>query len=138
MLTLLKLLQSLIKALHSEGTPAQVAAISKVCRRHGLSLHMDGARFANALATLGCSPAEATWKSGVDVLCFGATKNGALAAEAAPVRRLDPPALRAGYWMCAGVLVLGIAAAINGVRPDLAAKAEQAWFLVQLGARFEF
>ena len=43
---------------------------------------MDGARFANALVSLGCTPAEATWKSGVDVLSFGATKNGALAAEA--------------------------------------------------------
>jgi threonine aldolase len=73
-------------------TPAQVAAISEVCRRHGLRLHMDGARFANALATLGCSPAEATWKSGVDVLSFGATKNGALAAEA--VVFFDPAAAR--------------------------------------------
>jgi threonine aldolase len=43
---------------------------------------MDGARFANALATLGCAPAEITWKCGVDVLSFGATKNGALGAEA--------------------------------------------------------
>ena len=43
---------------------------------------MDGARFANAMAYLNCSPAEATWKCGVDVLCFGATKAGALAAEA--------------------------------------------------------
>ncbi len=43
---------------------------------------MDGARFANALVSLGCSPAEATWKAGIDILCFGASKNGALAAEA--------------------------------------------------------
>jgi threonine aldolase len=43
---------------------------------------MDGARFANALVHLGCTPAEATWKAGIDVLSFGATKNGALAAEA--------------------------------------------------------
>lgn len=48
----------------------------------GLHVHMDGARFANALVTLQCSPAEMTWKAGVDVLSFGATKNGALAAEA--------------------------------------------------------
>jgi threonine aldolase len=47
-----------------------------------MHVHMDGARFANALATLGCTPAEATWKAGVDVLSFGATKNGALCAEA--------------------------------------------------------
>lgn len=62
--------------------PEDVAAIAEVCRRHGMALHMDGARFANALVTLGCSPAEATWKAGVDVLSFGATKNGAWAAEA--------------------------------------------------------
>ena len=62
--------------------PAQVAAISAVCRQHGLRLHMDGARFANALANLGTRPAEITWKAGVDVLSFGATKNGAMGAEA--------------------------------------------------------
>jgi threonine aldolase len=53
-----------------------------VAHRHGLKLHMDGARFANAAAALGCSAAEMSWKAGVDVLSFGATKNGALAAEA--------------------------------------------------------
>jgi threonine aldolase len=63
-------------------TPDEVAAISELCRSRDLGLHMDGARFANALVTLGCSPAEATWKAGVDILSFGATKNGALAAEA--------------------------------------------------------
>lgn len=63
-------------------TPDTVAAISDICQAHGLGLHVDGARFGNALATLGCSPAEASWKAGVDVLSFGATKNGALAAEA--------------------------------------------------------
>ena len=63
-------------------TPEETAAIAEVARRHGLGLHVDGARFANAVATLGCSPAEATWKAGVDALSFGATKNGALAAEA--------------------------------------------------------
>lgn len=73
-------------------TTAQVAAIAAVCHRHRLGLHMDGARFANALATLGCTPAEATWKAGVDVLSFGATKNGALAAEA--VVFFDPAAAR--------------------------------------------
>ncbi|MBN8887947.1 MAG: low specificity L-threonine aldolase [Rudaea sp.] len=57
-------------------------AIGSVCRERKFRLHMDGARFANALAALGCSPAEMTWKAGVDVLSFGATKNGALAAEA--------------------------------------------------------
>jgi threonine aldolase len=60
----------------------EVAAIGQVCRKHKVALHMDGARFGNALATLGCTPADITWKAGVDVLSFGATKNGALAAEA--------------------------------------------------------
>jgi threonine aldolase len=62
--------------------PAQVEAIAAVCRQHRLKLHMDGARFANALARLGASPAALTWQCGVDVLSFGATKNGALCAEA--------------------------------------------------------
>jgi threonine aldolase len=60
----------------------EVAAIAKVCRQRGLPLHMDGARFANALATLGTTPAAITWEAGVDVLSFGVTKNGGLAAEA--------------------------------------------------------
>lgn len=60
----------------------ELAAISEVARVHGLVLHMDGARFANALVALGCSPAEMTWKLGVEALSFGATKNGALGAEA--------------------------------------------------------
>lgn len=60
----------------------EIAAISKLARARDMKLHMDGARFANALVHLGCTPAEATWRAGVDVLSFGATKNGALAAEA--------------------------------------------------------
>ena len=63
-------------------TPDEVAALSAVCRAKGLRLHMDGARFANAVEALGCTPAEASWKAGVDALSFGATKNGALCAEA--------------------------------------------------------
>jgi threonine aldolase len=61
---------------------AEIAAISELVHARGLKLHMDGARFANAMAYLGGTPAEATWKCGVDVLSFGATKAGALAAEA--------------------------------------------------------
>jgi threonine aldolase len=64
-------------------TPDDVAALARVAHAHGLKVQMDGARFANALVTLGCTPAEVTWKTGVDVLAFGATKNGTLAAEAA-------------------------------------------------------
>lgn len=61
--------------------PEEIAAIATSTHRHGLKLHMDGARFANALSFVGCSPAELTWKAGVDVLSLGATKNGAMAAE---------------------------------------------------------
>jgi threonine aldolase len=60
----------------------QIRAIGDVAARHKLGLHMDGARFANAVVHLGCSPAAMTWKAGVTSLSFGATKNGALAAEA--------------------------------------------------------
>jgi threonine aldolase len=60
----------------------ELRAIGSVCRERRFRLHMDGARFANALVALGCTPAEMSWKAGVDVLSFGATKNGALAAEA--------------------------------------------------------
>jgi threonine aldolase len=60
----------------------ELRAISACCRELGLSFHMDGARFANACASLGCSPADMTWRAGVDVLCFGGTKNGMAAGEA--------------------------------------------------------
>jgi threonine aldolase len=60
----------------------ELKAISAVCRELGLSLHMDGARFANACASLGCKPADMTWRAGVDVLCFGGTKNGMATGEA--------------------------------------------------------
>ena len=82
------------------ATPPQVLSISQLneaggaytldeldaliapAREAGLKIHMDGARFSNALAALDCSPAEMSWKRGVDILCLGATKNAALAAEA--------------------------------------------------------
>ena len=63
-------------------TPTELGALGEAARARDLRLHMDGARFANALAHLGCSPADASWRAGVDVLCLGATKGGALAAEA--------------------------------------------------------
>ncbi len=63
-------------------SPAEVAAIGAVAREYGLPLHMDGARFANALVATGASPAEMTWKAGVDVLSFGGTKNGLIGVEA--------------------------------------------------------
>jgi threonine aldolase len=63
-------------------TLAELRAVADECRALHLSLHMDGARFANACASLGCSPAEMSWKSGVDVLCFGGAKNGMAMGEA--------------------------------------------------------
>jgi threonine aldolase len=63
-------------------TVDETKALCDAAKANGLRVHMDGARFANALAALGVTPAEATWKAGVDVLCLGATKNGAMAAEA--------------------------------------------------------
>jgi len=73
-------------------SPAEVSALCAVAHRHGLRVHMDGARFANAVAALGCSPADLTWRSGVDVLSLGATKNGAINAEALVV--FDPALAR--------------------------------------------
>lgn len=67
------------------GTVYSVYDISKaaaICRKYGTALHMDGARFANALVSLDMSPADMTWRAGVDVLSFGATKNGCWCAEA--------------------------------------------------------
>ena len=60
----------------------QIKSISEVAHKRKLKMHMDGARFANALVSLDVSPAEMTWKSGIDILSFGATKNGCIAAEA--------------------------------------------------------
>lgn len=69
--------------------PGELHAIAAEAHRRGMKLHMDGARFANALAFLGCSPAEVTWKAGVDALSLGMTKNGALGAEAVVFFRRD-------------------------------------------------
>jgi len=68
---------------------AEITKIAAVAKRRGLPLHMDGARFANALVRLEVTPAEMTWKAGVDILSFGATKNGCIAAEALVF--FDPP-----------------------------------------------
>ena len=62
-------------------TPKEIAALASLAHTQGMKVHMDGARFANAVAALKCAPADVSWKAGVDVLCLGATKNGALAAE---------------------------------------------------------
>jgi threonine aldolase len=63
-------------------TPDDVAALGRLCRARGLHFHMDGARFANAVVRTGASPAELSWKAGVDALSFGFTKNGGMSAEA--------------------------------------------------------
>ncbi|WP_342151382.1 low specificity L-threonine aldolase [Methylorubrum sp. SB2] len=62
--------------------PDEIAHLAETCRALGLHLHMDGARFSNACASLDAAPAELTWKAGVDVLCFGGTKNGMAIGEA--------------------------------------------------------
>lgn len=88
--------------------PEEVAALGEVARGAGLAFHMDGARFANAVAALGCAPADLTWRAGVDLLSFGATKNGALAAESIIVfdpARADEVARRrkrGGHLFCKG------------------------------------
>src|SRR6185312_9904534 len=62
--------------------PAEIAALCQVAHAQGVRVHMDGSRFANAVTFLGCHPGDITWQAGIDVLSFGATKNGALSAEA--------------------------------------------------------
>ncbi|WP_298398191.1 low specificity L-threonine aldolase [Sphingobium sp.] len=62
--------------------PDEVAALGDVAKAHGLGFHMDGARFANAVAHLGCAPADVTWRAGVDALSFGCVKNGGMVGEA--------------------------------------------------------
>ncbi|MFZ2030717.1 MAG: beta-eliminating lyase-related protein [Vitreimonas sp.] len=89
-------------------TPDEIAALGAITRRQGWAFHVDGARFGNAVAALGCSPADITWRAGVDLLSFGATKNGALAAEA--IVTFDPKFTdaierrrkRGGHLMCKG------------------------------------
>jgi threonine aldolase len=85
--------------------PAEIRAISEVIRPRGMKLHMDGARFANAVASLGVTPAELTWKAGVDVMSFGATKNGAMMLEAVIFFDLDLAEDFAYRRMRAGQLV---------------------------------
>jgi threonine aldolase len=89
-------------------TPAEIAALAKIAHARGMRVHMDGARFANALVAQKVSPADLTWKSGVDVLSFGVIKNGGMNAEA--VVFFDPALVadfefrrkRAGQLFCKG------------------------------------
>lgn len=70
-------------------TPGEVAALGAVAKELGLGFHMDGARFANAIATLGCHPGDVTWRAGIDALSFGFVKNGGMSAEALVFFRTD-------------------------------------------------
>jgi threonine aldolase len=94
-------------------TAAETAALCAIAKEHGVRVHLDGARFSNALAGQNASPAELTWKAGVDVLCLGATKNGALAAEAVIFfdRELAETAnyrrMRGGHLLSKGRLLSG-------------------------------
>jgi threonine aldolase len=89
-------------------TPEAVAALGALCKARGLGFHMDGARFANAVARLGCHPADLTWRAGVDVLSFGFVKNGGMSAEALiffdPARAADTlyRRKRAGHLLSKG------------------------------------
>ncbi|WP_243374616.1 threonine aldolase family protein [Microvirga solisilvae] len=89
----------------------EIKALGQVCREHNLAFHMDGARFVNALVALGCTPAEMTWRQGVDILSFGGTKNGCLMAEAIVVFKpelaeaLDYRSKRAGQIISKGRLI---------------------------------
>ncbi|MDA9207990.1 beta-eliminating lyase-related protein [Octadecabacter sp.] len=69
-------------------TLGELKALSDVAKSYGLKTHLDGARFSNAIVTLGCTPAEMTWKAGIDVACFGGTKNGLMGVEAVVI--FDP------------------------------------------------
>jgi threonine aldolase len=83
----------------------EIRELATLAHEHGLKVHMDGARFANAVSFLHCQPADISWRAGVDVLSFGATKNGALAAEAvvffdtALVRDFELRRKRAGHLL---------------------------------------
>lgn len=70
----------------------RLSELTRIARDRGLGVHMDGTRFGNAVARLGCRPADLSWRAGVDILCLGATKNGAMAAEA--VILFDPARAR--------------------------------------------
>ena len=110
---------------------AEIAALAATAHAAGLAVHMDGARFANALVALGCTPAEMTWRLGIDALSFGATKNGALACEA--VVFFDKPRAesfpylrkRGGHTLSKGRLLGAQMAAYleNGLWLELAARA---------------
>ncbi|KAA9010390.1 threonine aldolase family protein [Histidinibacterium aquaticum] len=117
----------------------ELSALTDVAKAYGLPVHLDGARFANALVALGCTPAEMTWKAGIDAVSFGGTKNGCLAVEACILfdpdksRELEMRRKRAGHLFSkhrtlagqmqgylADDLWLGLAGRANGAAAALA------------------
>jgi len=102
--------------------PAEIAALTSLAHQRGLRVHMDGARFATRWHFLDCHPADLTWRAGVDVLSFGATKNGALAAEAVVffdrdlVRDFELRRKRAGHLLSKSRYVAAQAAGVRGNR----------------------
>jgi threonine aldolase len=112
-------------------TGQEIAELTALAHSAGLMVHMDGARFANALVSLHCTPAEMSWKAGIDVLSFGATKNGALACEAVlffdPTKATSLPyqRKRSGHTLSKGRFLGAQMAAYleNGHWLDLAARA---------------
>jgi threonine aldolase len=98
--------------------PADITVIGAAAHQAGMALHMDGARFANAVASRNASPADLTWRAGVDVMSFGGTKNGALAAEAVvffdPAKATNMPFIRqrAGHLLSKSRLVAAQFAAL--------------------------
>ena len=127
-------------------SPDDVAALGEIAREHGIALHMDGARFANAVAFAGCGPADITWRAGVDALSFGCVKNGGMigeallffgperearAAQAARWRKRSGHLFSKGRYLAAQILALiedGLwlnnARAANGAAQALASGAE--------------
>jgi threonine aldolase len=114
--------------------PEGVAEIAEVARGHGCALHMDGARLANAVAALGCTPAEVTWRAGVDALSLGGTKNGLMGVEAAvlfrpalaPALPLQRTRMGAGLSKHRFLAAQMLAALADGLWLDMAARANAA------------
>lgn len=125
--------------------PAEIATLAGIARERGLRVHMDGARFANAVVSTRATPAELTWKAGVEALSFGFTKNGAMAAEAivlfAPdlVKNLAERRKRGGHTWSKGRFVAAQIEALlkGGLWLDLArtANARAAELAIGLEAR---
>ena len=109
----------------------EIAGLAETAHSAGVAVHMDGARFANALVALDCTPAEMTWRAGVDALSFGATKNGAFACEAvvffdkARAESFPYQRKRGGHTLSKGRLLGAQMAAYldNGLWLELAARA---------------